>query len=200
MGDEPEPAAVERGTEAAEPATVLVVDDDPDVTALYAEWLADDYDVRVAHDGRRALAVLDEVPVDVALLDRRMDDVSGDEVLAAIRSRGHDCRVAMVTAVEPDFDLVDVPFDDYLGKPVSRTELRATVAGLVALEEYAALHLELSSKRVRRSVLRGEKRRVELEESEAFERLNDEIERLEERLADIERDHPEYVSAFEQIK
>lgn len=200
MGDETEPATVERGADAMEPATVLVVDDDPDLAALYAEWLADDYDVRVAHGGRRALAVLDETPVNVALLDRRMGDVSGDEVLAAIQNRGHDCRTAMVTAVGPDFDVVDMPFDDYLEKPVSRAELRETVAGLVALDEYATLRLELSSNRVRRSVLRGEKRRVELDESEEFDRLEGEIEALEERLEEIESEYPEYVPVFERIR
>lgn len=200
MSDEAEPAAVERGADTTEPATVLVVDDDPDLAALYAEWLADDYDVRVAHDGRRALAILGEAPVDVALLDRRMDDVSGDEVLAAIQNRGHDCRTAMVTAVDPDFDVVDMPFDDYLAKPVSRADLRETVAGLVALDEYAALQLELSSKRVRRSVLRGEKRRVELDESDEFDRLEEEIEALEERLDEIESEYPEYVPVFERIR
>lgn len=180
-------------------ATVLVVEDDPDLAALYAEWLADDYDVRVVNGGRRALEVLDD-SVDVALLDRRMDDVSGDEVLDAIRSRGHDCRAAMVTAVDPGFDVVDVPFDDYLAKPVSRADLRETVAGLVAVGEYSRLRLELSSKRVRRSVLCGEKRRVELEESDEFDRLEGEIEALEERLAEIEAEHPEYVPVFDRIR
>jgi DNA-binding response OmpR family regulator len=189
-----------RGADSGDRTTVLVVEDDADLAALYAEWLADDYEVLVAHSGREALSVLADEAVDVALLDRRMGGVSGDEVLDAIRSRGHDCRAAMVTAVDPGFEVVDMSFDDYLSKPVRREELRETVAGLAALSEYSTLQLELSSKRVRRSVLRGEKRPAELEESERFERLEAEIAALEERLSNIEADHPEYESLFDRIR
>lgn len=45
--------------------------------------------------------------VDVAFLDRRLPDASGDHVLEQIRARG-DCKVAMLTAIEPDFDIVDI--------------------------------------------------------------------------------------------
>jgi DNA-binding response OmpR family regulator len=192
------------GTEAVgrggERPTVLVVEDEPDLAALYAEWLADDYDVRVAHGGREALNRLEKDGADVALLDRRMDGISGDEVLEAIRSRGHDCRAAMVTAVDPGFEVVDMPFDDYLAKPVSREGLCETVSGLVALKSYSELQLELSSKRVRRSVLRGEKRRAELAASEEFDRLEAEIEALEAELAEIEAAHPDHGPLFEQIR
>ncbi|MFB6168009.1 MAG: response regulator transcription factor [Haloferacaceae archaeon] len=187
---------VRRGSEQV---TVLVVEDDPEVAALYGEWL-DDYDLRVAHGGREALETLEQEPVDVVLLDRRMDGISGDEVLDAIRRRGHDCRAAMVTAVDPGFEVVDMPFDDYLTKPVSEADLRETVTGLVALEAYSDLQLELSSKRVRRSVLRGEKRRSELAASDEFERLESEIEALEAELAEIESAHPAYEPLFERIR
>jgi DNA-binding response OmpR family regulator len=192
------------GTDAVEHgpgrATVLVVEDEPDLAALYREWLDDDYEVLVAHGGREALSVLADEAVHVALLDRRMGEMSGDEVLDAIQNRGHDCRVAMVTAVDPGFEVVDMPFDDYLAKPVSEAALRETVAGLVALRAYSDLRLELSSKRVRRSVLQGEKRRAELEASEEFERLEREIEALEAELADIESAHPDHRPTFERIR
>lgn len=188
------------GADSETRTTVLVVEDDADLAALYAEWLADDYDVRAAHSEREALSVLADAEVDVALLDRRMGSVSGDEVLEEVRRRGHDCRVAMVTAVDPDFDVVDMPFDDYLTKPVEREALRETVAVLTALTEYSGLQLELSSKRVRWSVLRGEKRPGELTDSERFQRLEAEIEALEERLSAIEYTYPDYEPLFERIR
>jgi len=64
--------------------------------------------------------VIDET-VDVVLLDRMMPGMSGQEVLAAIRERGLDCRVAMVTAVDADFDVIEMGFDEYLGKPRTET-------------------------------------------------------------------------------
>ena len=180
-------------------STVLVVEDETELAELYGLWLADDYDVRTATDGETALELVDD-DVDVALLDRMMPDITGDEVLTELRSRGHDCRVAMVTSVDPDFDIVEMGFDDYLSKPVTEAELCETVDGLLALVEYSELRLELSSKRVRHSVLRGEKRQAELNDSEVFDRLEQEIADLESRLAGIESDHPDYQPLFERVR
>ena len=116
---------------------VLVVEDEPDLADLYATWLSESYRVRTAYGGHEAIEKLGS-EVDVMLLDRRMPDLPGDEVLEVVRDRGLDCRVAMVTAVEPDFDIVAMGFDDYLVKPVSREDLQETVSNLVVRNEYDA--------------------------------------------------------------
>jgi predicted DNA binding protein/DNA-binding response OmpR family regulator len=117
------------GVRSARPV-VLVVDDDEDLADTCEYWLRDDYEVRVAYSGTAALEEVDDA-VDVVLLDRRMPTLSGDEVLAELDERGFDCRVAMMTAVEPNTDIVEMPFDEYLVKPVSKTEVRETVEELV---------------------------------------------------------------------
>ena len=178
---------------------MLVVEDEREVADLYRAWLDDRYVVRTATDGATALERVDDC-VDVALLDRRMPEMSGDEVLAALRRQNYDVRAAMVTAADPEFDLVGMEFDDYVTKPVDGEELVETVEGLLALREYSDLQLELSSKRVKHSVLAGEKRRVELEESEEFRALEDEITELERRLDSIETEHPNYATQFERIR
>jgi len=121
---------------ASTDATVLVVDDDEDLADTYALWLDELVDVHVAYSGPTALDVLDAEAVDVVLLDRRMPSLSGDAVLAELRDRGHDPRVSMVTAVEPSLDVVGLPFDDYLIKPVGREALLSTVAELLGLAEH----------------------------------------------------------------
>ena len=92
--------------------TVLVVEDEPDIAALYSGFLEERYDVTVAETATEAVDRVDAA-VDVVLLDRRLPDGSGDDVLEHIRESGYDCRVAMVTAVEPDFDIIDMGFDLY---------------------------------------------------------------------------------------
>jgi predicted DNA binding protein/DNA-binding response OmpR family regulator len=114
---------------------VLVVDDDRDLADTCEYWLRDDYEVRVAYGGESALDLMDDA-VDVVLLDRRMPDRSGDEVLEEIDARGFDCRVAMMTAVEPDTDIVEMPFDEYLVKPVDEDDLRETVEELLVRSEF----------------------------------------------------------------
>lgn len=109
---------------------MLVVDDDADLAETYALWLDEEYDVHTATSGQQALDAHDDA-VDVVLLDRRMPGRSGDDLLGRLRDRS--CVVSMVTAVEPGPDVVDLPFDDYLVKPVTRSTLVDTVDQLHSL-------------------------------------------------------------------
>lgn len=170
--------------DAVADTTVLVVDDERQLADLYADFLADRYEVRVACGGEAAIESLTS-DLDVVLLDRRMPSVSGNEVLARIEELALDVRIAMVTAINPDFDIIDLGIDDYLVKPVTRDEVRETVDRLVALEEYDARARELSAKKVKRNVLAVEKSREELRTSEGYRRLTEEIATLEDQLDEI---------------
>ncbi|KOX98263.1 MULTISPECIES: response regulator [Halorubrum] len=130
-------------------ATVLAVDDEPDLAELYRVYLDPEYDVRIATGGEEAIDAMDET-VDVVLLDRRMPDMSGHEVLNAIRGEGYDARVAMLTAVEPDVDIVEMPFDDYKTKPVTKEDLLTLVEVLLhraAFDERSQEFFALASKK-----------------------------------------------------
>jgi len=162
---------------------VLVVEDERDLSELYRTWLAKSYRVRTARDGRAALDELDE-NVDIVLLDRRMPDLSGDEVLDRIRERGLDCRVAMVTAVEPDVDIVEMEFDDYLVKPVSEEELLRMVENLRIRDEYDDGVKQLFSLASKKALLEGEKDRTALETNEEYQQLLDDLTDLRTALDD----------------
>jgi len=114
--------------------TVLVVDDDHQLADLYAAWLETEYDVRTAYGGPSAFEAIDS-DVDVALVDRLMPQVSGDELLEQIRAEGYDCRVSIVTAVDPDFDIIEMGFDEYVVKPVRREDIETVVDSLVTRSE-----------------------------------------------------------------
>lgn len=162
-------------------ATVLVVDDEPDMTRLCETWLSDAYDVRVANDGEEALERVSDA-VDVVLLDRQMPGLVGSEVLAEIRERGHDCRVGMLTAVAPDTDIVDMGFDTYLTKPVDRTDLHETVERLTALDAYGDDVQELYALVEKRLKLEETLPESRLEDSETYASLEDRIRTLEDRI------------------
>ncbi|KAB1188664.1 MULTISPECIES: HalX domain-containing protein [Haloferax] len=166
---------------SAEQPLVLIVEDEPDLADLYATWLRDDYRVRVAYGGREALDELDD-EVDVVLLDRRMPDLSGDEALTEIRDRGFDCRVAMVTAVEPDFDIIAMGFDDYLVKPVSREALTETVSNLILRNAYDVGIQDLFSLASKKALLESEKDEATLGDNEEYQTLTKELDELRSEL------------------
>jgi two-component system response regulator AdeR len=167
----------------SEDPVVLIVEDEPDVAETYRLWLENDYDVRVAEDGDVGLDKLDE-SVDVVLLDRMMPGLSGDEVLVQIREGSLNCRVAMVTAVEPDFDILEMGFDAYLSKPIKRDKLQTTVENLLERSEYDTLLQEYYSLVEKRATLKASKSRTELENSEIYADLERDIEELQGELSD----------------
>lgn len=152
------------------PHVVLVVEDDRELADAYTGWLNDTFTVRTAYRGTEALDHLDDT-VDVVLLDRRMPDIDGDDILASIRDRDLPCRVAMVTAVEPDFDIIEMGFDDYLCKPITASDLRQTVDRLVDLVAYDIAVRELFQLAAKLSVLYTTKTDEELRASEEYQQL-----------------------------
>lgn len=158
--------------------TVLVADDEENVLEAYALWLSDEYDVRTAHDGQEALEQMDD-DVDVVLLDRRMPRISGDDALEAFREKGYEARVAMVTAVDPDYDIVEMDFDDYLTKPVSREELVETVDELLILASYDDAVREEFSLAKKQAALESQKTQIELEDSDDYQRFTAQREHLQ---------------------
>jgi len=136
---------VSRGSEHT---TVLIVDDEREVADVYALRLDGKFETEVAYSGPGALDALNE-SVDIVLLDRRMPDQSGDEVLAEVRERGYDCRVIMLTAVDPGRDIVEMNFDDYLCKPVEKEDLVSAIEQQIQVKQHEGQlgeYLEVCSK------------------------------------------------------
>lgn len=163
---------------------VLIVEDEPQVAELYKSYLEDDYDVVVANTAAAALDTVD-ASVDAVLLDRRLPDRPGSDVLSEIRARGLDCRVAMVTAVEPDVDIVEMGFDLYLVKPATYDDIRETVERLETRAGYGDALQETAALVSKRAVLEAERTAAELESSPEFRRLVDQIDDLQAEMDDL---------------
>lgn len=172
----------------SEAAIVLIVDDEKDVLEVFRRWLEEEYEVHTATDGAEALAHLEENDVDVVLLDRRMPGLTGDEVLERINELGLDCKVAMVTAVEPDLDIIQMGFDAYVVKPPSYEGLRNTIEDLLERRQYSEHRQEYWSLLSKRAVLESEASATELAQSEEYQELLKRIEMLAIKLGEA-RDH-----------
>jgi len=105
---------------------LLLVEDDPTHRLLLSESLADAaYQVAAAETGQQALDLLSEQIFPVALIDIRLPDLSGMELLRELRERQPDCCVLLMTGQATVEDAVAAMLEgahDYLAKPF-RTEL-----------------------------------------------------------------------------
>jgi len=178
-------------------ATVLLVDDEPDVTELYATWLTGDHEVRTANGGTEALDRVDEA-VDVILLDRQMPGMTGDEVLDRIESTDYDCRVVMVTAVDPDYDIVEMPFDDYLTKPVTREDLHETVAEMLARESYDETVQQYFAVASKKATLETQKSSAELSGHDEYTEISRRVEQLREQADPVDA-FSDFETAFGEV-
>ncbi|PDT52604.1 MULTISPECIES: PleD family two-component system response regulator [Sinorhizobium] len=121
-------------------ARILVVDDVPaNVRLLEARLVAEYFDVLTAGDGRSALAICENTPVDLILLDIMMPDMDGFEVCARLKENGRTAHipVVMVTALDQPSDRVrglKAGADDFLTKPVNDLQLMSRVKSLVRLK------------------------------------------------------------------
>lgn len=108
---------------------VLVVEDETELRTMYREWLSETFTVRAAGDGPEALRTFD-ADVDVVLLDRNLPYTTGEKLLPHFRNYETDCEIALVTAVEPDWDILEMDFDAYVTKPVRQPNLLDLVDAL----------------------------------------------------------------------
>ncbi|MRR51342.1 MAG: two-component system response regulator [Rhodocyclaceae bacterium] len=124
-------------------ATVLVVDDTPDNLTLMSGLLKDDYKVKVAINGEKALKVATaENPPDLILLDIMMPGMDGYEVCQVLKAdpKTRDIPVIFLTAkaeVEDEKKGLDLGAVDYITKPISPPIVLARVKAHLALKASA---------------------------------------------------------------
>jgi DNA-binding response OmpR family regulator len=176
----------------------LIVDDEQEVADAYALRLRGVCDVETVYGGESALSAVASGEVDVLLLDRHMPGMSGDEVLAALREWGFAGRVIMVTAIDPGFDVLDMPFDDYLCKPVEREDIRAAVDQQCRVLGYETLgdYFSLESKC---SVIEAELPAARRENHEEYQRAKEHARELEQRARRLLDDPSDLLDAFETV-
>jgi PleD family two-component response regulator len=121
----------------AAPARVLIADDDPKGAELLEAYLsATDYELRIAGDGEETLRQVAAWRPDLILLDIMMPRISGFEVCKRLRSDSatRDIGVIMITALDQPSDIdraVEVRTDDFLTKPINKSELLLRVRSLL---------------------------------------------------------------------
>ena len=160
------PASALGGTTGA--ARVLVVDDEPNISALLAAALRlVAYDTRVASSGRAALACVEEFDPHLVVLDVMLPDLDGFEVARRLRTAGRPVPVLFLSARDTVEDRVTglvVGADDYVAKPFSLEEVVLRIRAILRRSQpepstvpetstlrYADLELDDGAHQVRRA-------------------------------------------------
>src|SRR5881296_4203410 len=120
---------------------VLVVDDERNIRALVARVLGQDQvEVHGAGTGKEGLQMADEVSPDLVLLDLRLPDMDGMDVLRALRTRYPEIAVIIITGfgqIQSAVEAIKVGATDYLEKPFEHVEKLKLAVGR-ALDEVRA--------------------------------------------------------------
>lgn len=115
---------------------LLIVDDESLQRNLLAGFLSKQgFTVHEAGSGQQAIEQFQRHPIDLVLLDQRMPDLQGDEVLARLKAISPLARVMMITAygaVETAVRVMQLGADDFLEKPI---DLELLLGKIRALEE-----------------------------------------------------------------
>jgi two-component system alkaline phosphatase synthesis response regulator PhoP len=114
---------------------ILIVDDEPEmVRGLQDNLRFEGYQTLTAGDGERALALASAEAPDLIVLDLMMPGLSGWDVCRALRERGLDIPIIMLTARGEETDQVrglELGADDYVTKPFSLRELLARIRAVL---------------------------------------------------------------------
>jgi DNA-binding response OmpR family regulator len=118
----------------ADPATILLVDDEESVQKLLTYPLErDGYRVVQARDGDEALSRFEAESIDLVVLDVMLPKLDGLEVCKRLRARSS-VPIVMLTARDDELDKVlglELGADDYITKPFSIREFRSRVRALL---------------------------------------------------------------------
>lgn len=123
-----------------EKATILAVDDTPDNLLLITGLLKDNYHVRVANGGERAIKIAQsDNPPDLILLDIMMPDIDGYEVCRRLKADEKTNNIPIIfltakTEIEDETRGLEIGAVDYITKPISPPIVLARVKTHLALK------------------------------------------------------------------
>jgi len=140
-------------------ATLLAIDDEPDVLALVARFATDLGFHVVSHTNARAgLAAVATLKPDVVLLDLRMPEVNGLDVLRDIRQLDPTCQIILMTGlptVDTAMEAVKLGALDYLSKPFDFERLGGLLTGVRKSLERRQRLVELEADVAQRFAFQG---------------------------------------------
>jgi DNA-binding response OmpR family regulator len=112
------------------PRRVLFVEDEPELRDAYRRYFGRRFEIQLAATGTEAFRLLDGAAPDLVILDMRLPDTDGIEVLQYVRERHPDVPVLITTAyasTRPVLDVLGIEHSGFLLKPYTLSELEERI-------------------------------------------------------------------------
>ncbi|ASP39659.1 sigma-54-dependent Fis family transcriptional regulator [Bacterioplanes sanyensis] len=114
---------------------ILVIEDSLPLATLYLEYLKDQHlHIKHVDTGAEAKRVISDNPPDLILLDLKLPDMDGQDILEWVKNEGIPSAVCIITghgSVDLAVDLMRLGADDFLEKPITAGRLRTSVHNLL---------------------------------------------------------------------
>jgi len=124
----------------AENAQILVVDDELLIRdLLYDFFTSQGYKVHMAGDGKEAFKIINEVSFQVALVDLKMPEVDGIQVVSELKRKKPEVPIIIMTAfpsMDSAIESIRKGVFNYIVKPFKMTELAETVKSALNEAKY----------------------------------------------------------------
>jgi DNA-binding NtrC family response regulator len=141
------------------PATLLIADDDPVALALLAEVLAGEgYAVRAASGGAACLELAAREPVELAIVDLRMPDMDGLEVIRRLAVIRPGIPIIILTAfagIDTAIEAIRSGATDYLSKPFRMEQITIAVRRILESKRLARENVQYRQERADRFGVRN---------------------------------------------
>jgi DNA-binding response OmpR family regulator len=109
---------------------VLFVEDEPGLRQAYRRFFAERYDAAFATSGAEARTLVKELQPELVVLDLRLPDGDGMDLLRELRAQRPELRVVITTSyasMQPLFEMLGIAHNGYLVKPFSLSDLGAQI-------------------------------------------------------------------------
>lgn len=111
--------------------TILIVDDDKDISDSLAKYLTEKgYSVTITHTGQECLELIKQQHLYIALVDFKLPDISGKELLKSIKANSADTIIILMsghTTIDTTAESIKHGAYDFIAKPFNFNELELTL-------------------------------------------------------------------------
>lgn len=115
---------------------IVVVDDEADICFLLKRFLSkNDFIVETAQNGKDGLALIESISPDLVMTDFRLGDITGTELLTAIKAKRPNVPVLIITGysdIKVAVSVMKLGAYDYITKPLFPDEILVTVKKAIA--------------------------------------------------------------------